>query len=48
VDYIKVSKPMDDYSSLKVLAGQIWPHLDGNVMLVDTDNLTAVQKHTHP
>ena len=48
VDYIKGGKPMDEYAGFKVLARQIHPHLGGGVLLVEADNLAAVQKHTYP
>ena len=48
VDYIKGGKPMDEYAGFKVLARQIHPHLSGGVLLVEADNLVAVQKHTYP
>ena len=48
VDYIKGGKPMDEYTGFKVLARQIHPHLGGGVLLVEADNLAAVQKHTYP
>ena len=48
VDYIKGGKPMDEYAGFKVLARQIHPHLGGGCLLVEADNLVAVQKHTYP
>ena len=39
---------MDEYAGFKVLARQIHPHLSGGVLLVEADNLVAVQKHTYP
>ena len=48
VDYIKGGKPIDEYTGFKVLARQIHPHLGGGVLLVEADNLAAVQKHTYP
>ena len=48
VDYIKGGKPMDEYNGFKVLARQIHPHTGGGALLVEADNLAAVQKHTYP
>ena len=48
VDYIKGGKPIDEYTGFKVLARQIHSHLGGGVLLVEADNLAAVQKHTYP
>ena len=48
VDYIKAGKLMDEYSGFKVLARQIHPHTGGGALMVEADNLAAVQKHTYP
>ncbi|KZR85564.1 MULTISPECIES: DUF3303 domain-containing protein [unclassified Synechococcus] len=48
VDYIKGGKPMDEFAGFKLLARQIHPHTGGGVLLVEADNLAAVQKHTYP
>ena len=48
VDYIKGGKTMDEYSGFKVLARQIHPHTGGGALMVEADNLAAVQKHTYP
>ena len=47
-DYIKGGKPMDEYPGFKVLARQIHPHTGGGALMVEADNLAAVQKHTYP
>ena len=39
---------MDECAGFKVLARQIHPHLGGGCLLVEADNLVAVQKHTYP
>ena len=46
VDYIKGGKPMDEFAGFKLLARQIHPQTGGGVLLVEADNLAAVQKHT--
>ncbi len=48
VDYIKGGKPMDEFAGFKLLARQIHPQTGGGVLLVEADNLAAVQKHTYP
>lgn len=48
VDYIKGGKPMDQFEGFKVLARQIHPQSGEGVMLVEADNMAAVQKHTYP
>ena len=48
VDYIKSGKPMDQSAGFKLLARQIHPQTGGGVLLVEADNLSAVQKHTYP
>ena len=48
VDYIKGGKPMDEYPGFKVLARQINPNTGGGALMVEADNLAAVQKHTYP
>ena len=48
VDYIKGGKPMDEFAGFKLLARQIHPQTGGGVLLVESDNLAAVQKHTYP
>jgi hypothetical protein len=49
VNYIKGGKPMDEYEypGFKVLAKQIHPHTGGGALMVEADNLAAVQKHTY-
>ena len=39
---------MDEYPGFKLLSRQIHPHLGGGVLLVEADNMAAVQKHTYP
>ena len=46
VYYIKGGKPMDEFAGFKLLARQIHPQSGGGVLLVEADNLAAVQKHT--
>ena len=48
VDYISNGKPMDEFAGFKVLARQIHPHTGGGVLLVEADDMAAVQKHTYP
>ena len=48
VNYIKGGKPMDEFAGFKLLARQIHPQTGGGVLLVEADNLAAVQKHTYP
>ena len=48
VDDIKGGKPMDEFAGFKLLARQIHPQTGGGVLLVEADNLAAVQKHTYP
>ena len=48
VDYIKGGKPMDEFAGFKLPARQIHPQTGGGVLLVEADNLAAVQKHTYP
>ena len=39
---------MDEYPGFKVLARQIHPHAGVGALMVEADNLAAVQKHTYP
>ncbi len=48
VNYIKGGKTMDEFAGFAVLARQIHPQTGGGVLLVEADNLAAVQKHTYP
>ena len=48
VNYIKGGKSMDEFGGFKVLARQIHPHTGGGVLLVEADDMAAVQKHTYP
>ena len=48
VNYIKGGKSMDEFAGFAVLARQIHPQTGGGVLLVEADNLAAVQKHTYP
>ena len=48
VNYIKGGKSMDEFAGFSVLARQIHPQTGGGVLLVEADNLAAVQKHTYP
>ena len=48
VNYIKSGKPMDEFAGFKLLARQIHPQTGEGVLLVEADNLAAVQKHTYP
>lgn len=48
VNYIKGGKSMDEFAGFKVLARQIHPHTGGGVLLVEADDMAAVQKHTYP
>ena len=48
VNYIKGGKSMDQFAGFAVLARQIHPQTGGGVLLVEADNLAAVQKHTYP
>ena len=47
-DQISWLAMMDEYSGFKVLARQIHPHTGGGALMVEADNLAAVQKHTYP
>ena len=38
----------DEFAGFKLLARQIHPQTGGGVLLVEADNLAAVQKHTYP
>ena len=48
VNYIQGGKSMDEFAGFAVLARQIHPQTGGGVLLVEADNLAAVQKHTYP
>ena len=48
VNYIKGGQSMDEFAGSKVLARQIHPHTGGGVLLVEADDMAAVQKHTYP
>lgn len=39
---------MDEFAGFKLLAWQIQPQTGGGVLLVEADNLAAVQNHTYP
>lgn len=39
---------MDEFAGFRGLACQIHTHTGGGVLLVEVDNLAAVQKHTYP
>ncbi|MDA9149216.1 DUF3303 domain-containing protein [Synechococcus sp. AH-229-G18] len=45
---MKGGKPMDEFAGFKLPARQIHPQTGGGVLLVEADNLAAVQKHTYP
>ena len=46
--YIKSGKPMNECAGFKLLARQLHPHTGGGVLLVEADNLAAVQNPTYP
>tara|TARA_B100001057_G_scaffold420994_1_gene441671 strand:- start:194 stop:535 length:342 start_codon:yes stop_codon:yes gene_type:complete len=48
VNYIKGGKSMDEFAGFTVLAPQIHPQPGRGVLLVEADNLAAVQKQTYP
>ena len=47
-DYISNRTPLDEFAGFKVLARQIHPHTGGGMLLIEADNMTAVQKQTYP